>query len=63
MLALLGLVTILVLLAVILTKRMSPLIALILIRISLRMVRRNRDFLDGQPVPPADYSLGVTGLC
>jgi divalent metal cation (Fe/Co/Zn/Cd) transporter len=30
------------------------LIALVLIRISLRLVRRNHDFLVGQPVPPSD---------
>ena len=32
----------------------AVLIALVLIRISLRMVRRNHDFLVGQPVPPRD---------
>jgi cation diffusion facilitator family transporter len=32
----------------------AVLIALVLIRISLRLVRRNHDFLVGQPVPPRD---------
>jgi divalent metal cation (Fe/Co/Zn/Cd) transporter len=32
----------------------AVLISLVLIRISLRLVRRNHDFLVGQPVPPRD---------
>jgi len=32
----------------------AVLIALVLIRISLRLVKRNHDFLLGQPIPPAD---------
>jgi cation diffusion facilitator family transporter len=46
----------------------AVLIALVLIRISLRLVRRNHDFLVGQPVPPRDrdrvrsFLLGYAGV-
>jgi cation diffusion facilitator family transporter len=46
----------------------AVLIALVLIRISLRLVRRNHDFLVGQPVPPRDrdrvrsFLLGYSGV-
>jgi divalent metal cation (Fe/Co/Zn/Cd) transporter len=46
----------------------AVLIALVLIRISLRLVRRNHDFLVGQPVPPGDRArvrdvlLGYAGV-
>src|SRR6202035_1045389 len=46
----------------------AVLISLVLIRISLRLVRRNHDFLVGQPVPPPDrdrvrsFLLGYPGV-